>query len=198
MKLDLVTFNNYKEAIRIQNIIFPHENGTLNILASLDRDLFMEKTNLFYPDDNVKYYLGLLKDEIVGITGVYRVDNDEEAWLAWFGILPTLRNHGYAKQLLEETINLVKKNGCKVLRLYTDKVANAEAIKLYEKLGFVGEKYSSEELSYDCWIYSKNLYYEEIQLWNNKNLNLARQSEFDQMDIDSINKIADMYDNLNI
>lgn len=60
MKLDLVTSKNYKEAIKIQNIIFPCEDGTLNILASLDRDLFMKKTNLFYPDDDVKYYIACI------------------------------------------------------------------------------------------------------------------------------------------
>lgn len=112
--------------------------------------------------------------------------------------MPELRNHGYGKQLLEETMKLARNNGYKVLRIYTDKIENAEAIKLYEKLGFIGEKYSFEKLSYDCWIYSKNLYNEEIKFWDNKNLNLLYQSELGQMDTESINQIVNIYDKLNI
>lgn len=59
MELVLVDKNNYKEAIGIQNIIFPNENGALNILASLDRSLFIKSTGLNYVDDHVKYYLVL-------------------------------------------------------------------------------------------------------------------------------------------
>lgn len=194
MRLDLVTFDNYKDAIRVQNMIFPHENGALNILASLDRSLFMNKTNLFYPDDGVKYYLAYVGEKIVGITGIYNVDN--EAWLAWFGILFDLRNRGYGKQLLEETMNLAKRNGYRVLRLYTDKVENAEAVKLYEKVGFIGEKYSFEKLPYDCWIYSKSLDDGKVEPWDNKNLDLLYQSDLDHMDDERINEILNMYEEL--
>lgn len=51
MTIELVDFNNYKKAIKIQNEIFPNEDGTLNILASLDRELFMKKTGMFYEDE---------------------------------------------------------------------------------------------------------------------------------------------------
>ena len=44
MEFVLVDFTNYKKAIEIQNIIFPNEDGTINILASLDRELFIKKT----------------------------------------------------------------------------------------------------------------------------------------------------------
>lgn len=134
---------------------------------------------------------------MIGITGIYKGNAKEETWLAWFGILPEFRNHGYGKQLLEETIKLVKNSGYKILRLYTDKVENAKAIKLYEKLGFVGEKYSFEKLSYDCWIYSKNLYNEKVEFWNNKNLNLLYQSEINQMDKHKIKEILNIYAKLN-
>ena len=54
MKLVLVDHANYKEAIKIQNQIFPDEDGTINILASLDRDTFIRKTGIDYIDDYVK------------------------------------------------------------------------------------------------------------------------------------------------
>ena len=195
MKIKLVDFNNYKEAIKIQNEIFPQEDGTLNILASLDRKLFMEKTNLFYVDDNVRFYIAYIDNKQVGITGIYNYIEDE-AWLAWFGILPKYRNKGYGKMLLEETIEIVKEQGYKIFRLYTDRVENARAIKLYEKLGFVGEKYSAEKLSYDCWIYSKNLYSNNIKFWNNKDLKLSYQSELDHMDKQKIEDILNIYEKI--
>lgn len=197
MNLKPVTFDNFLEAIEIQNDIFPHEDGTLNILSSLDRDLFMKATGLFYPDDKVKYYIAYVDKKPVGITGLYSENNINEAWLAWFGILPEFRNCGYGRQLLEETIKLAKNRNYKTLRLYTDKIGNAKAIKLYEKLGFIGEKYFAEKLAYDCWIYSKRLCEDNVELWNNKNLNLSYQSELDHMDKTRIHEIRSIYENLN-
>ena len=195
MKLNVVDFNNYKEAIRIQKEIFPHEDGTLNILASLDRDLFMKKTGMFYDDDNVEFYIASVSNKPIGMTGIYRFISDE-AWVGWFGILPQYRNKGYGKKLLEQTIEMAKKQGYKILRLYTDKVENATAIKLYEKLGFIGEKYSVEKLSYDCWIYSKSLCDSEVILWNDKNLHLLEQSELEQVDEQTLKEIFKMYNEI--
>ena len=56
MELIPVDYTNYKCAIEIQKKIFPHEDGTLNILASLGRDLFLKRTGLSYEDDHVKYF----------------------------------------------------------------------------------------------------------------------------------------------
>ena len=195
MKLEIVDFNNYKKAIKIQREIFPNEDGTLNILASLDRDLFMKLTGMYYDDDNVKYYIAYINDEQIGITGIYQYQ-DDEAWLGWFGILPKHRNNGYGKILLNETMKQAKKLGCKTMRLYTDKKENNIAIRLYEKLGFLGEKYSAEELEYDCWIYSKNLYESRVELWNNKKLNLSYQSELDHIDEEKSKEIFNMYESI--
>lgn len=195
MTIELVDFNNYKKAIKIQNEIFPNEDGTLNILASLDRELFMKKTGMFYEDDNVKYYIAYINNEAIGITGIYHYQKDE-AWLAWFGVLPKHRHKGYGQKLLEETIKIAKEKGYETFRLYTDKVENAKAVKLYEKVGFIGEKYSAEQLSYDCWIYSKSLYDNNVKLWNNKNLNLLYQAELDHIDRQKTKEILKIYDEI--
>ena len=192
IRLEIVSFNNFKDAIKLQKKIFPNEDGTLNILASLDRDLFMNITEMYYEDDNIKYYIAYINEKQIGITGIYRYQKNE-AWLGWFGILPKYRNKGYGKLLLEETMNLARKLGYKTMRLYTDKKENDNAIKLYEKLGFDGEKYVAEELTYDCWIYSRSLYDNEIKNWNNKNLNLSYQSELDHADKKNIEEIYNIY-----
>ena len=180
MELILVDKSNYKEAIKIQNTIFPKENGTLNILASLDRKLFIKVTGLDYVDDHVRYYLAKKDDKIVGITGIYYYDLNS-AWIAWYGILKKYRKQGLGRELLRSTTNLAASMGFKCIRLYTDFIDYQNAIHLYEKEGFVGEKYTSEKLAYDCRIYSKSLTDDNIQLWNNKNLNLGYQSKLDHM-----------------
>ena len=193
MKFILVDFTNYKKAIEIQNKIFPKEDGTINILASLDRDLFKKKTGMYYEDDNVKYYIAYENNEAIGITGLYYYDN-VSAWLGWFGVLPDKRRKSYGKTILEKTMELARQKGFKTMRLYTDAIENADAIKLYKKMGFVGEKYSAEELLYDCYIYSKSLCNKKVDLWNNKKLGLAYQSQLDHLSKKEIKGILNMYE----
>ena len=193
MEFVLVDFTNYKKAIEIQNTVFPNEDGTINILASLDRELFIKKTGIDYVEDNVKYYIVYDNNEEVGITGLYNYDSIS-AWLAWFGVLPDKRRKSYGKRILEKTMKLAKQKGFKTMRLYTDAIENADAIKLYKKLGFVGEKYSAEELLYDCYIYSKSLNDEKVDLWNNKLLGLSEQSQLDHFPKKKIKEILDMYE----
>ena len=195
MELIFVDKNNYKDAIAVQRKIFPNENGTLNILASLDREMFMEKTGIYYVDDHVKYYLAKVNNEYVGITGIYYYDLDN-AWLAWFGIIDEYRNKGLGKKLLRKTLEIAASMNFKSMRLYTSFLDNQNAIKMYEKEGFIGEKYTAEKLSYDCRIYSKSLVSDTVDLWNNKDLNLCHQSELDHMNDEKINKILKIYDEL--
>ena len=193
MELVLVDFTNYKKAVEIQNNIFPKEDGTLNILASLDRELFIQRTGIDYEDDNVKYYIVYDNGEEIGITGLYYYDN-VSAWLAWFGVLPNMRRKHYGKRILLQTMELARQKGFEIMRLYTDAIDNADAIKLYKKLGFVGEKYSAEELTYDCYIYSKSLCDKELDLWNNKVLGLAYQSQLDHISKEKAEEVLSMYD----
>ena len=195
MELIFVDKNNYKDAIAVQRKIFPNENGTLNILASLDREMFMEKTGIYYVDDHVKYYLAKVNNEYVGITGIYYYDLDN-AWLAWFGIIDEYRNKGLGKKLLRKTLEIAASMNFKSMRLYTSFLDNQNAIKMYEKEGFIGEKYTAEKLSYDCRIYSKSLVSDTVDLWNNKDLNLGHQSELDHMNDEKINEILKIYDEL--
>lgn len=197
MELTIVDKKNYKEAIKIQNSIFPNEDGTINILASLDRELFMKKTGIEYIDDHIKYYLARVDGEYVGITGIYSYNFDKNsAWIGWYGILKEHRQKGLGKELLTKTSELARSQGFKYLRLYTDYIENKPAINLYKKTGFKGEKYTSEKLAYDCRIYSKSLIDEFVPLWNNRYLGLSHQSELDQMNDKQIKKILAMYDTL--
>lgn len=190
-----VDFRNYRDAIKIQNTIFPREDGTINILAALDKELFIKTSGINYGNDYARYYIGYENGKQIGITGIYHYQEDE-AWLAWFGILPHYRKLGYGKKLLEKTMELAKKQNYKTMRLYTDKIDNATAIILYEKLGFIGEKYTAEELPFDCRIYSKSLTDDKITLWNNRNLNLSTQMDMEFYDKSKIEEILKKYENI--
>ena len=155
----------------------------------------MEKTGIYYVDDNVNYYLAKVNNEYVGITGIYYYDLDN-AWLAWFGIIDEYRNKGLGKKLLRKTLEIAASMNFKSMRLYTSFLDNQDAIKMYEKEGFIGEKYIAEKLSYDCRIYSKSLVSDTVDLWNNKDLNLGHQSELDHMNDEKINEILKIYDEL--
>lgn len=189
-----VDFNNAKEAIETQRKIFK-EDGMLNILASLDRDIFMRETGLSYIDDHIKYYLAYRDGEPVGITGLYYYNGfEDEMWLAWFGVLKEYRNHGIGTDILKWTITKVIDSGRSILRLYTDPNESPSAVELYKKMGFREMKYESEELSYDCHIFSKELQDKELLPWDDRNLCLAHQSELENVDEKKKDEILRLYE----
>ena len=193
MEIIPVDFKNYRDAIKIQNTIFPREDGTINILVALDTELFIKTTGILYDNDNARYYIGYEENKQIGITGIYHYKTDE-AWLAWVGILPKYRRLGYGKRLLEKTIELARSQNYKIMRLYTDKIDNASAIVLYEKLGFIGEKYTREKLPFYCRIYSMSLTDDKVTLLNNRNLNLSNQMDMEFYDKDKIKEILEKYE----
>ncbi|MBP5697961.1 MAG: GNAT family N-acetyltransferase [Alphaproteobacteria bacterium] len=83
----------------------------------------------------LEYYLGYEGNEVVGVSGVY-ADKNEECWLGWFGVRPECRRKGYGAAMLDLQLEMMKNYGYKVCRLYTDKVINKIAVKLYTKKGF--------------------------------------------------------------
>ena len=193
LEYKVVDYSNALEAIDIQRNIF-EEDGLLNILDSLDYNLFISLTNLPYPDDHVKYYLAYLNNKPIAITGLYYYpDYPDDMWLAWFGVLPEYQGHGYGKEVLKWSMNKALSEGKKNLRLYTDETNMSTAVNLYKSFGFIGEKYIGEELDYDCYLYSKSLISDEVELWNNKFLGLANQSSFEREDDDFKEKLFNIY-----
>lgn len=85
------------------------------------------------------------KDEVIAVTGLYRVKDQPEdtVWLGWYGIRADNRGKGLGRELLEWTMKKAKEEGYKKLKLYTSTDPNeARAQDLYEKLGLkvVGEE----------------------------------------------------------
>ncbi len=168
-----ITWDNLELACKIQNEIFPEEDGRQNFIEQIQKDPYRKEQD---------YYIVYLDEEPIGITGIYSYhEYPENAWLGWFGILNQYRKRGYGGRVLDKTIELAKEKGYTKFRLYTDEYAKS-AHKLYKSRGLVAELYDNKEdkdefFIADIYIYSLSLTNEPIDLWNNKILGLKEQGE---------------------
>ncbi len=168
-----ITWDNLELACKIQNEIFPEEDGRQNFIEQIEKDPYRKEQD---------YYIVYLNQEPIGITGIYSYhEYPENAWLGWFGILNQYRKKGYGGIVLDKTIELAKEKGYTKFRLYTDEYAKS-AHKLYKSRGLIEELYNNKEdkdefFIAEIYIYSLSLTYEPIDLWNNKILGLKEQGE---------------------
>lgn len=168
-----VNKDNLEIVCKVQNEIFPEEDGRENYIEAINKDPYRKELD---------YYVVYLEDTPIGVTGIYSYhEYPLDAWLGWFGILEKYRRHGYGGKVLDMTINLAKNKGYKNFRLYTDEFAK-DAHKLYESRGLIKENYTregnkSEYFSSKTYIYSISLTDDKIELWNNKMLWLKEQEE---------------------
>jgi len=167
LKYELVTPKNINIAVKIQNRIFPLEDGLDDLNESIN------ESNKYF--DVIDYYLIKNENYYVGITGIYSYkEYPDDAWVGWFGILPMFRRRHYGTEAMRYTRYKAKKMGYKTLRLYTDDKNNFASIGLFEKLGMTSETYTAEDGKYykigNMLIYSWSLDGKDVEPWNNKNL----------------------------
>ena len=167
LKYEKVTEENINIAIKVQNRIFPLEDGLDDLNESIN------KSKKYY--DKLEYYLIQNGEYYVGITGIYsHKEYPDDAWVGWFGILPMFRRNHYGLEALEFTKQRAKEMGFKALRLYTDDKYNEASISLFEKFGMVKEVYEAEDGKYykigNMLIYSLSLDDQPVELWKNKNI----------------------------
>ncbi len=160
MRLVCITKNNLKQAVRVAKAIFPNEwhSEEIKDFKRLGGELvfwpeYAYEGSILEKAEEFKYYLATIiinkKERVIGITGHYTEDIEGKdngiIWLGWFGVLEKYRGKGYGKELLEKSINKVKKfkgiglkQRFKELRLYTtkDEKHEAKARLMYRKRGF--------------------------------------------------------------
>lgn len=134
---------NIEKAIASANRSFPGEvdsdvSPEKAFWASLDKDKFedfWQKRKL----TGLKYFVGIDEEtgEVIGVSGLYGKSEDSEAvWLAWFFVDPQYRGEGYGRELLGFAIDMARKDGYSLLRLYTSTDPEESAAQnLYEKVG---------------------------------------------------------------
>ncbi len=180
---ETVTKKNLEQAITVQNQIFANQGGYDNGIVDLLKGVSNKPDKDFH---FIEHYLAKDGDQIVGCSGLYAYHkNPQEAWLSWFGVLPTVRKNGYGQQILNASKELAKQKGFTALRLYTSGKLYPKACKLYEKTGFTGEKYTKEIplnlLGLQERIYSISLTENPVKPWNNQRLHIVRHELFDSM-----------------
>ena len=169
LELKLITKDNLEYAIRVQNEIFPEYNGKNNYISSIGNS------------KQSQFFLLMNKDTCVGITGIYSYKNDRDnAWLGFFGIKQLYRNKGFGKKALRITEEYASSLGFKFMRLFTDKENNDLAINFYKNLGYTFEDYDNNDEAlkdeFNVVIGSKSLCEEEVDPWNNRFINLTKQT----------------------
>lgn len=168
-----INCNNLELACKIQNEIFPEEDGRQNFIEQIEKNPYRKEQD---------YYIVYFAEEPIGVTGIYSYhEYPENAWLGWFGILEKHRKKGYGGIVLDKTIELAKEKGYTKFRLYTDEYAKS-AHKLYKSRGLIEELYDNKNdkdkyIDAEIYIYSLSLTEDSIDLWNNKILGLKEQSE---------------------
>jgi len=168
MKLIKITENNTEYAIRIQNELFPDEDGRTNFEESLEADF------------DYDYYLLYDDETCLGIIGLYNFGEDKDsAWLGWFGIKKEFRRKGYGSEALKAFEEMAIEKGYRFARLYTDAENNDVAIAFYKANGYTAEKYDNPDdpvsEKYKMLIFSKSLSKEKLVPWYNRNIHLTGQ-----------------------
>ena len=159
-------------AVKIQNTIFPLEDGRQNYIEGITKDPYRkEMINYIVYDNEVP----------VGVVGLYSYNEyPSDAWLSWFGVLKEFRQKGYGSKIFDFFEKLSLEKGYTSIRVYTDSKFD-KAMLLYEKKEMIKEYYKnqleSEEINNSTIIYSKSLTKENTKKWNNKFLGLTAQSE---------------------
>ena len=128
-------------------------------------------------DDNISW-LVYNNGKIIGITGVYVEDIDNESiWLDWFAILPEYRRKGYGRKVLLDTIDYCKKlNRFLYFRIDTTYYKNRPVLFLYDKVMDLCEKYTIEDSAdkkHGYLIYTYGLK-GKVKPWNNRYLGLSK------------------------
>ena len=169
LNLNLITSENLEYAIRVQNEIFEEYNGKNNYISSIENS------------KQSQFFLVFDKEKCIGVTGIYSYKNDSDnAWVGFFGIKEQYRHKGFGSKVLKLTEKYAKSLGYKYMRLFTDKEDNDISINFYKKNGYTFEDYNNEEEAlkdeFNVIIGSKSLTDEEVPLWNNKFINLTKQT----------------------
>ncbi|MBN2675950.1 MAG: GNAT family N-acetyltransferase [Alphaproteobacteria bacterium] len=175
-----VTKDNFELAIKVQGEIFPHDNGSENIRASIDKKLFDRLYKKEHPF--LTYWLVYLKDDPIGITGLYPYfSSPKDVWLSWFGVRSPWKRKGLGQKIFEWTKQEAQKRGFETLRLYTYPEEDLEAVAFYNALNLFEEPYTLEEetVPHKISIFSASLNGKPVQKWNNKNLYMKEQIDLE-------------------
>ena len=176
LRLEIITENNLNIAKECYHKIFswlPVENDPYTSFFCADAEKRAEREQM-----RTKNCLVYDDEKVIGITGSYCYPFDSESgWLGWFGVLPEMRGCHYGAGILGLHEDMLREQGYKYSRLYTETYNNDNARNFYEKNGYTGELYNcpDDQLVPPGFvtIYSKALGEYPLPLWDNRNMMLS-------------------------
>jgi GNAT superfamily N-acetyltransferase len=143
------------KAYKLARGIFPHEATEVSrafIASLMPKPLLPIASGAFSAVrlKSLDYFLALDgTGKVVGVTGLYCVEDRQEVWVGWYGVAPSERGRGYGKGLLNWTIQTAERSGFHILRLWTlTSGDHARANALYAKRGFVRQELEGDDSSH--------------------------------------------------
>lgn len=92
-------------------------------------------------NDVLEYYLVYTGKKPVGITGFYHVMGEKNFWLGYFGVVKEERRKGLGSHMLEQTLTMSKKFGCRQFGAWT---TSKRASEFYRRNGLKkGKKHTA-------------------------------------------------------
>jgi GNAT superfamily N-acetyltransferase len=136
-----LTADHLIEASRVAAVLFPweteHQEALATALAPEAQRTFLNGHGLA----SVRCGVALKENLVAGLACFYVYEErPEEVWLAWFGLRPEMRGQGKGREFLDWFIDTARREGRKVLRLWTtDEPEYAAARRMYDRRGFICE-----------------------------------------------------------
>ena len=126
-------FNDYKNLLVLTKDLGEEFIGDIKNYCGLEESKY---PNHPLPDsDDWKVFVIKYEEIICGVIGFYRLDNSNEYWIAWFGILKEYRSKNIGSKSLNELIKIIKsENINSSLYVYVED-DNYPAISFYKKNG---------------------------------------------------------------
>jgi GNAT superfamily N-acetyltransferase len=93
-----------------------------------------------------KMWLVYVKDELIGICGLYEDSSKKRCWLGWFGIFPDFRKKGYGEKCLKFMEKKARKQGYDAIHCY----CSDEPLQYYLTNGYVRIGTTDEFLKINC------------------------------------------------
>ena len=83
------------------------------------------------------FFIALLRNKAIG--SIMAGYDGHRGWLYYLAVLPECQKKGYGRQLVEKTINELRKLGCLKVNLQV-RASNASVVSFYKHLGFKVEE----------------------------------------------------------
>ena len=158
----------------------------LNYALQISKEIFgntdcrQDYVDFINGENSKSYFLIYDGDNCIGVSGINHFGQDyTNAWLSWFGILPKLRRTELGSNALRLIDETARDLGFRCMRcIVSDDKIYEGSQSFFKCNGYQREDYRTQKdpqsMRKNYYIFSKNLYPEPIDPWNNRTLNVGQ------------------------